>query len=99
MALLTAVCVVALLALKDYLLAWWQARQVVPVPDAVILAAVRQAAQKIGLDGYGLAWDTDLVASGKVYDLLHHAAIALGKDHELRTVRDLCDWLAAAPTR
>lgn len=100
--LYTAVFVLAVLFAKDRIVACWIARhQPPPVvhDNTAIFSAVQQAAQTIGMNGAALTPASDLVASGKVYDLLHHAAIALGKDHELRTVQDLIDWLAEAPTR
>ena len=101
-AVLTAVFVVAVLVAKDAVVAWWQTRKIVPpppVPDAAIFAAVKQAALDLGLNGEALTRDVDLVATGKLYEVLHRAGDALGKDHELRTAGDVADWLAEAPDR
>lgn len=70
-----------------------------PAPPAPIevWAAVAQACKDAGLNAALLTGSTDLVATGKLYPILHHAAVALGKDHELRTIDDVVDWLVQAP--
>lgn len=62
-----------------------------------IITAVYQAAADVGLNRDALKPDTDLVSTGKLYEVLYHAAKALGKNHELRTVQDVIDWLREAP--
>jgi hypothetical protein len=59
-----------------------------PPPDAELLA-VRQAYADVGLDTARFALDLDLVPTGKVYEILHHAARTLGRDLPMRTPRDL----------
>lgn len=101
-ALLNAVFVVAVLIAKDALMAWWTARRApkpAPLPDALYLAAVREACVKVGLPREQLGPDFDLVQTGKLYDVLHHAAALVRKDHELRTTGDVADWLSEAPDR
>jgi hypothetical protein len=78
---------------------WLSARTDAPPTDAAIYAAVRRAYQDEGLNLAVFAPDLDLVSTGKVHAILHHAAKDAGKDYELRTVQDVCDWLAEAPAR
>lgn len=78
---------------------WLGAKTDAPPTDAVILLAVRRAYQDEGLNVAVFAPSLDLVATGKIYAILHHAAVQLHKDHELRTVQDVLDWLTEAPTR
>lgn len=98
-AILTAVVVLAVNVGTLALYQWWQARQVViPVTTpADITAAVRMACLRVGLPEGQLSNGFDLVSTGKLYAVLHHAALLLGKNHELRTVQDVIDWLAEAP--
>lgn len=75
----------------------WLAEAPPPIPPAEIRIAVLRACADEGLNIDRLSDDSDLVSTGKLYAVLHHAAIRLGKDHELRTVGDVIAWLAEAP--
>jgi hypothetical protein len=101
---LTVSLVVALIAANVATLAgylYWQSRQKrTPIDQAAIAAAVVDACARVGLSTeHACRPDFDLVATGKLYSVLHHAAAALGRDPELRTVQDVIDWLAEAPAR
>ena len=74
-----------------------QATASVTSPQA-IEDAVRAAFSGLGLPSEQFGPGFDLAATGKVYELLHHAATTLDKDHELRTVGDVVAWLNEAPT-
>lgn len=104
------VCAANLASLTAFV--WWQNREAMRAvsqerevraqrtvaTDPAIVEAVRSACLHIGLAGEQLGPSFDLVRTGKLYDVLHHAAVALGKDHELRTIADVCDWLRDAPS-
>ena len=78
----------------------WVIRRYTPDPtDLEICGAVSDACRYVGMNVDTLTPETNLLDAGKVYDVLHHAAHALQKDHELRTVQDVIDWLAEAPRR
>ncbi len=70
-----------------------------PASGGDILVAVRSACADAGLDADALTPQTNLAQTGKIYAVLHHASVRLGKDHELVTVGDVVDWLQEAPTR
>lgn len=64
-----------------------------------ILEVVRLACRDVGLNHEDITTEFDLRATGKLYDVLHHASETLGKDHELRTVGDVVSWLTEAPEK
>lgn len=55
--------------------------------------AVLDACAAVGLPMAQVNDDTDLIAAGKLVDVLHHAAAALGVEHGLRTVGDVVAFL------
>lgn len=95
------------------LFVWWSARQDAReaeqaeelrvmrqlAADPAVFAAVKQAAIDVGLNGDAITRDFDLLCTGKLIDVQHHAAATLGKNPEQRTVGDVVDWLAEAPDR
>ena len=80
----------------EKLIAWWKGTPV-PVPVDEVREAVYRACAAAGLDADALTDKSDLKATGKLYAVLHVAAITAGKDHQLRTVGDVIDWLKEAP--
>lgn len=85
--------------LQIWLRRWLLWLEAPPLPNALaVRMAVWQACGEVGLDVEHLTSRSDLVRTGKLYDVLHHAASALHKNHELRTVQDVIDWLQEAPT-
>lgn len=74
-------------------------KKVVSIETETIAAEVYRACAHEGLPADALTDATDLIPTGKLYAVLHHSANALGKDHELRTVQDVIDWLAVAPPK
>ena len=75
----------------------WQTRRARLRTTGEITASVRQACADVGLPLEQMAPGFDLARTGKLYDVLALASARLGKDHELRTVADVCDWLHMAP--
>ncbi len=99
-ALLTAVVVLAVLAAKETIMWFWHRTSLWGSSRAQddVFAAVVGACRELGLNWEAMRPTTDLKATGRLVDVLTLAAERLGKDHELRTVQDVCDWLAEAPT-
>ncbi len=60
--------------------------------------AVFAACAAVGLNASALTLASDLQSTGKMQEVLHIAARHLGRNPELRTVQDVCDWLAEAPS-
>lgn len=59
-------------------------------------AAVHAAYTLCGQPEHLYAMSFDLSRTGKLFEVLHHAAIALDVDHHVNTVGDLVDILEAA---
>ena len=94
----TLVC--GALALRDAgLWLWRRTRRARRFPADEIVTTVHHVCTALGLPADQLHPDFDLVRTGKLYEVLHHAAAHLGKDHELQTIGDVCDWLQEAPDR
>lgn len=96
-AIWTAVCVVVILTIKEAIRSRLIAWRSQPLSEGIIVAAVHRACIQVGLPAEQLTSQFDLVQTGKLYEVLHYAAATLSKDHELRTVGDVIDWLAVAP--
>jgi hypothetical protein len=58
--------------------------------DLAVMAAFRAAARQCGVNAESIQPDFDLLSTGKLGEILHHASIELGKP--IRTVQDLHDW-------
>lgn len=58
-----------------------------------VYEAVRQAAYDCGLPAHLFAFDYDLAKTGKLLEVVHHAAIILGVEHGLHTVDQVVDVL------
>lgn len=61
-------------------------------PLAVVAAPddpIRYAFEECGLPLHKLRPDFDVAATGKLNEVIHHASIARGKAHPLRTVADI----------
>lgn len=70
-----------------------------PPPADPVEVAIHEAYLYVGLPDDAYTPSTNLVPTGKLYAILHHAALTLGIDHQLSTVDDLIAWLRAAPRR
>lgn len=68
-----------------------------PPADDPVIEALRFAFNECGVSLDMLHPEVDLTSTGKVYNILVTAARRLQRDHELRTVQDLIDWLEEAP--
>ena len=73
----------------------WTQVLVTPKPrvpsETAIMDAIAGAFQDCGLNPELVSDDFDVLATGKLGDVLYHATKRLGK--EARTVRDLHDWI------
>ncbi len=73
-----------------------------PTPDeekAEIIAVVRQVCADVGLDPAAMGHSTNLLATGRLDAILHHAGERLGKDVQLHTFGDVVAWLYEAPSK
>lgn len=100
------VLIVAGVLVAEFVRPWLHRAVAKPVPppapvqiEGAELNAVRQAYEAMGLPREQFDPSVNLVPTGKLYEILYHASAALGKDHELRTVQDVVDWLREAPRK
>jgi hypothetical protein len=56
-------------------------------------AAVRQACIDVGLNADAYGPSLNVARCGKLYDVIHIAAIALNVDHRMRSAQDIVDLL------
>lgn len=76
--------------LARYLSEWADPPQPAPPPPDPVLPAVEAACRACGLPR-DISLDFDLLASGKLPEVLYHTAKALDADGSFRTVADVCE--------
>jgi hypothetical protein len=78
------------------LLTAWGTPAQAPEDTTAIEAAVCEAFVSVGLPREQFGPTFDLLRTGKMHEVIHHAGVTLGIDHGLRTVGDVVALLLRA---
>lgn len=84
----------SLLGLERYEPVYEFGQSVLVTPELDVRTAIHDAFLRSGLPADAITDDFDVVRTGKLHEVLAWTADELGKEHKLRTVKDIADYFA-----